>query len=274
MFASVLVPLDGSEVAARALIPAVAIAEAVDSPLRVVGYVTPLTGKEVSDAIAVQVGELDHDDIGVHIGRPDVSVAAELYEEAVAAPGTLVVMTSYGAGRTGAALGSVADGFLARGFGPVLLIGPSCEIDRFAPGGRMLVPLDGSDTAAQILPVVASWSLVLGMEPEVVSVIEPSGRPPLAPGPVSDLPLESNLVHAAAQELGSAVGRDVDYEVLHGKKPAASIVARAAETEAAVIALSTHGRTGLARLVAGSVAMKVLHEAPCPVMVYRPPHLR
>ena len=274
MFESVLVPLDGSEVAARALAPAVAIAKAVDSPLRVVGYVTPLTGQEVGDAIAQQVDELDLDDLSVHIGRPDVSVAAELYQEAVATPGTLVVMTSYGAGRTGAALGSVADGFLARGFGPVLLVGPNCEVDRFVPGGRMLVPLDGSDTADKILPIVASWAMVLGMRPEIVSVVEPSPPPPVAPGQVSDLPLESNLVHAAAQKLGRDIGRDVDYEVLHGKKPAKSIVTHAADTGAAMIALSTHGRTGLARLVAGSVAMKVLHEAPCPVMMYRPPHLR
>ena len=52
--------------------------------------------------------------------------------------------------------------------------------------------------------------------------------------------------------------------------PAAEIVRIAAEEGAALIVLGTHGRTGMARLVMGSVAEAVVRRAPCPVLVYRP----
>lgn len=274
MFERLLVPLDGSEAAARALGPATLIASTADSPLRIVGYVTPLVGHEVSEAIASQVADIEVPDLSVGISRPAESVASDLVEDVLSVPGTLVVMTTYGRGRTGAALGSVADGFLARGYGPILLVGPDCDIDRFVIGGKMLVPLDGSKTAESILPIAASWSMMLGLRPEIVTVLDPSVRPPVGPGQVADLPLESNLVHAAAKDLGDELGKQVDYEVLHGTKPAASIIAHADEMGAAMIALSTHGRTGLSRLVAGSAAMSIIRRAPCPVLVYRPPHLQ
>jgi nucleotide-binding universal stress UspA family protein len=40
-----------------------------------------------------------------------------------------------------------------------------------------------------------------------------------------------------------------------------------------MVAIATHGRTGVARVVLGSVAMKIVHASPCPVLVARPPRL-
>lgn len=274
MFERLLVPLDGSEAAARALGPAEQIADVVDSPLRVVSYVTTLTGQEVSDAIGAQLDEVDLADVSVGISEPTASVASALVNEVRAVPGTMVVMTGRGAGRTGAALGTVADAFLQKGFGPVLLVGPECVPGRFRPGGTVVVPLDGSDRAASILPVVASWSMVVGGTPELVTVIDPSAPIPGGSRRAGDDVLESNLVRAAATQLSTDIGRQVGYEVLHGSNAAKAIVTHAADTEASMIALATHGRTGLSRLVAGSVAMSVIHRAPCPVLVYRPPHLQ
>jgi nucleotide-binding universal stress UspA family protein len=56
---------------------------------------------------------------------------------------------------------------------------------------------------------------------------------------------------------------------LNGRDPAARLMDMAARLPAAAIALTTHGRTGLPRLVLGSVAMEVVHRAPCPVLVGR-----
>jgi nucleotide-binding universal stress UspA family protein len=52
--------------------------------------------------------------------------------------------------------------------------------------------------------------------------------------------------------------------------PSDEILALAAEAKADVIVVGTHGRTGVQRLLLGSVAEKVLRHAPCPVMVVRP----
>jgi nucleotide-binding universal stress UspA family protein len=51
--------------------------------------------------------------------------------------------------------------------------------------------------------------------------------------------------------------------------PAAEIVRAAEEEKADSIVLGTHGRTGLSRLLMGSVAEAVVRRAPCPVLVYR-----
>jgi nucleotide-binding universal stress UspA family protein len=51
--------------------------------------------------------------------------------------------------------------------------------------------------------------------------------------------------------------------------PAAEILRIAAETKASLIVIATHGRTGLSRLALGSVAERVIREAPCPVLVVR-----
>jgi nucleotide-binding universal stress UspA family protein len=51
------------------------------------------------------------------------------------------------------------------------------------------------------------------------------------------------------------------------------IVELAETLDASMIAMGTHGRTGLARVALGSVTMAVAHRAPCPVLTVRPAHL-
>ena len=67
-----------------------------------------------------------------------------------------------------------------------------------------------------------------------------------------------------------ADGVPVEVETLVGNDPASALVQRAAEVPATMIAMSTHARTGWNRTALGSVAMKVVHDSPCPVLVQRP----
>ncbi|MFL6287015.1 MAG: universal stress protein [Actinomycetes bacterium] len=62
--------------------------------------------------------------------------------------------------------------------------------------------------------------------------------------------------------------------MLHGGHAGRSITDFADETGASLIFMSTHGRTGLARLRSGSVAAEVVRHARCPVVLFRPPELR
>ncbi len=80
---------------------------------------------------------------------------------------------------------------------------------------------------------------------------------------------EGNAARRRAERLDGAT-----WEVLHHTKPAVAIVEHAHDVGASMIAMATHGRTGLPRVVLGSVAMEIARHAPCPVLVHRPLHLR
>jgi nucleotide-binding universal stress UspA family protein len=69
------------------------------------------------------------------------------------------------------------------------------------------------------------------------------------------------------------IDREVEFEVVHHDDPARAITDFATQSNASLIFCTTHGRTGMARLRAGSVAAKVVRAATCPVVLYRPPHL-
>ena len=60
----------------------------------------------------------------------------------------------------------------------------------------------------------------------------------------------------------------IEYRLLEGE-PATVIAETAAETNADLVVMGTHGRTGFTRLVMGSVAEEVLRRAPCPVLTIR-----
>jgi nucleotide-binding universal stress UspA family protein len=76
---------------------------------------------------------------------------------------------------------------------------------------------------------------------------------------------EALLARIPAESRGH--GR-TEIRVTHGA-PSAEILRIAAETSASLIVIATHGRTGLARLALGSVAERVVREAPCSVLVVR-----
>jgi nucleotide-binding universal stress UspA family protein len=70
------------------------------------------------------------------------------------------------------------------------------------------------------------------------------------------------------------VGTGPVQTVLRVGDPATEISAVAKDYSAAAVVMATHGRTGLARSLLGSVAGGVLHKCQCPVVLVRPPRLR
>jgi len=149
---------------------------------------------------------------------------------------------------------------------------------------RFLVPLDGSPLAECALPVARELArrtngvLVLLRSPEYVeaqlpSAVEfslylPQGR---------DLTDYYQKVREESKAylagVAKRVGADVTVETLveEGER-AGAIVDAAADEDIDLIIMTTHGRTGLSRWVLGSVAERVLHEAPCPVLILRSDH--
>jgi len=86
--------------------------------------------------------------------------------------------------------------------------------------------------------------------------------------PYWEVPARKRLEQMAEEKLVGVVDR---YELLiRSGDPAARILMAQAEVGADLIVMATHGRTGLSHFFLGSVAERVVREAPCPVMTIRP----
>jgi nucleotide-binding universal stress UspA family protein len=209
----------------------------------------------------------------VRPGRP----ATVIVEAASDMHADLVVVGSRGHGTIEQMLlGSVSAEVVDHARVPVL-------VARGAGSGRVVLAWDGSDGARAAADVVRDWPMFAGSTVEVVSVADPgipwwTGFPdPVAPQTISlyvDAAEASRQRHVAmADELATALrtaGRTANPHAPEGDA-ATQIIATARSTGADLIVLGTHGRTGIARLVLGSVARNVLHHAPCSVLVARVP---
>jgi nucleotide-binding universal stress UspA family protein len=133
---------------------------------------------------------------------------------------------------------------------------------------RILVPLDGSQLAEQVLPYVKLLAKETKCHTELLQVIEYS------PAPTHPRQVRANLTGEAQKYLKKAAaslkssGLTVSSLVHHGD-PASDIVAEAESEPETLIAMATHGQSGLARWMLGSVTDKVLHAATNPLLVVR-----
>ena len=121
---------------------------------------------------------------------------------------------------------------------------------------RLLVAIDGSDVAESILPYALGIAEATGAKLSLVRVVDDDAERAKASGPLDAL---------AAKYKADARCVSADGDV------AAALVAEAARVPDTLVAMTTHGRSGVLGVVLGSVAMKVLRGGHAPVMLYRPP---
>lgn len=142
---------------------------------------------------------------------------------------------------------------------------------------RILAPTDFSDNslsavryAAELADKFGAELILLHIVQDVALVLPDAVMP--TPVVTPDLTQMTDAAKAglanliALQNLGRLNPRT---EVRIGG-PAAEIDAAAKDLKADLICVSTHGRTGLAHLLLGSVAEKIVRHAPCPVLIVRP----
>lgn len=139
---------------------------------------------------------------------------------------------------------------------------------------RALVPLDGSTVAEAIIPFLLEIAGPLDMDVVLLRVLQPI--PPTVLEGVRHVEVEDVERRRADAEAYMAPiaadlrGRGVRVETaVRRGEPAREIVAGAREVGADLIAMTTHGRSGLGRLVFGSVAEAVLRHADVPVFLMR-----
>ncbi len=133
---------------------------------------------------------------------------------------------------------------------------------------RILVPVDYSDASLQVLPFAERLADSPEIELRLLHVNQPAvvfAHPgnPLPPMLPTQQQLETKLCDAT--QLDSTPDTRTKRAVVDGT-PATAIVDYAKENDVDLIVMTTHGNTGLTRLLMGSVAESVVRTASCPVM--------
>jgi nucleotide-binding universal stress UspA family protein len=251
-----IVALDGSEYSERIVGAASTVAGQANAAL--VGVIARPGGVSGPDSYLEEAATR----AGVTFARTHVyrdRLAATALVTAARDEGDAVVcMTTHARrGLAQALFGSVAEEVIRRTEVPLLLGGPAFDVqyaDRVARYDELLVCLDGSPAASEVLPRAARFAAAVGLRVVVVAVV-PDGDPEPA-------------WTAAACAVFTDAGVDATAQVLRGEA-AKEIVTFAAQRPTAVLGLTTHGRTGMARVSVGSVTMEVVRHASCPVFVVR-----
>jgi len=306
---SILVPLDGSEFAEHALPTAMHIARHTGARLHLVTVSTPLSEafiegvtfsmadltREVTERqeayLAGVVRRLR--DRGVKNIEPRVmhgEVVPCLCELLEKGEDQLVVLATHGRGALGRFwMGSVADEMVRATNKPLLLVRPeegAPDLAREVKLGRVVLPLDGTELAERMLEPVAE--LLAGAGAEVlllraVHTIVPADLVPDTDGARKEArslmmqvqEMQMRLRREAEESLQAAAARlesrgfRVRTDVIVEDDPARAILREVEREGADMIALETHGRRGLSRLLHGSVADKVVRGAHVPVLVQK-----
>jgi nucleotide-binding universal stress UspA family protein len=302
MYRTILVPLDGSVFGEHALPLALRIAGQSGATLRLVHVHVPVATAYGDNALATdhdldtRVKEKEHaylEEVSARLGKVcgirrvtallDGRIADTVYEQALSAGVDLVVMTTHGRGPLSRFwLGSVADELMRRLPQPLLLVRPAeTPPDLAHPPAlhHVLIPLDGSALAEDILDPALELGRLLQADFTLLRVIEPVILPDVHLGgnAVSGLdPALLKALHSEAQaylermaELLRARSLRVQTRVISNCWAAGAILEEAGAHAVHLIALATHGRGGLARLLLGSVADKVVRGASVPVLLRR-----
>jgi nucleotide-binding universal stress UspA family protein len=279
MLERILVPLDGSELADRIVNPLTALlAKSSDVSLITVvpsavlpqdhapGH-NPLT--IARKHLGLRRDELTEKGVCAHTRLAIGDPASKVLEWAKEHGATLIVMATHG--RTGAdrlIRGSTAERVLRHSPVPVLVANPKAlEASEELRFKKILVPLDGSERSAEIIPDVIELARVHGSEVVLFYgiPIDVQLEPWAAAGPIMTQADGEKLLEPFQARFHDVPVRRV---VALGA-PGISILSVAEDEKVDLIAMTTHGRTGASRWFFGSVAEQVTRHATCPLLVKR-----
>lgn len=285
----ILIPLDGSKQAESVLPYVRDLAPKFNSRVHIlgigIGRKTRRVNRLLEDYIDRIVKELHTHNIKSEPVILYGSAADKILDFTAEKEMDLIIMATHG--RSGISrwwMGSVAEKVISGATAPVLLVrskrrrttGTAVNLESIH---KIIAPLDGSDIGEVALPYAEAIAIRSRATIHLVQVISPPGtvEANLLGGP--DWRKFISAMHDAGENYLKSVaerlsGKDikVTYEVLTGD-PADKIVEYATARDASMIAMSTHGRTGLTRWVLGSVADKVLHGARIPILLVRSPRM-
>jgi nucleotide-binding universal stress UspA family protein len=300
MYKVIMAPTEGSDSESVAISAAVKLAQRFEADLRLVRVRSaPLILETIAQTPVIPTEEILLEERLAHLRKlealgtecralgevrvitalEDGPVGPTLRDYAEKFHVDLIVMSSHSrGGLKRIALGSVTDFLIRRTNIPVLVVRPPVSFisaTQQQTVGRIVVALDGSELAGQILPPVAALALRLGSTVSLLHVLTPmtySQKEIMQPGlPWWDADIaaaDAYLTRAASylSEEGLAVSKDV----VLSDDIATAILDYSARTRADIIALATSGCGGMSRLAFGTVADEVSRKSTSSLLVFHP----
>ncbi|HLY73545.1 MAG TPA: universal stress protein [Planctomycetota bacterium] len=281
MIERIVVPLDGSMTAETILTQVCRVLDRKDSELILLRAVdlTPIKTAMMDAEAALgaareylqgQKEKLERGGVKVRIIARLGTPAGAILETVKEQHATMVALATHGAsGVSRLLLGSVTEEVLRQSPVPVLVIRPFWSYEVQLPRGSehppvrtLLVPVDGTDRSTVSLPGIIELARLFDMRILLLRVLEANKRRPV-------LAEE----HAKALKQLKALARTVEkagveaVTLVDVGDPARQILDSIRARGVDLIAMTTHGRSGLKRLVAGSVTERVLRSATVPLLV-------
>ncbi|MBM3166269.1 MAG: universal stress protein [Chloroflexi bacterium] len=283
----ILVPLDGSKTAESVLPYIKYLAKRFGSEVEVLGAGIGRKSRRVNrlleDYIESAASDLRNEKVEATPVIVYGSAADKILSYSKQNDIDLIVMATHGrSGVTRWWIGSVAEKIVSQAITPVLLIpGKKQKAAKAKKEGasisKILVPLDGSDTGQAALDYVELVARETNASVHLIQVISPPGAMETSVFGNAEWDSFFKAMQDAANDyLGSIIdslkakGITAKYDIVVGN-PAHEIIKSAEKGKIDLIAMSTHGRTGIVRWVIGSVADKVLHGTRRPMWLVRPP---
>lgn len=179
----------------------------------------------------------------------------------------LMAMSTHGRGGLARMfLGSVTEEVLRHAEVPLLVCRPGSAAGDWT---RIVVALDGSEHAEEILPEAAGiardQNAVLDLVRVALPVVTSGGAGEFPIVFPSEDPLPYLQAVAGRMKAEGVEARPIGLE----GRAAFEILTHAKENKAGLICMTTHGRSGVARVLLGSIAEEILRHAPCPVFLRR-----
>jgi nucleotide-binding universal stress UspA family protein len=260
VYASVIVPVDPGTRLHEALATGVTLASAVGCPLEIVHVATPGAPDRGAwvDSLAGFV-RAPMCTTRVIVGE---RAAAALLDLQAARPQSLLCMAT--SARTGigeVAFGSTVSKIVRKTTQPIVLVGPNAHACTSVD--RIQVCIDGSQDAVQAADTGAVWALLLGAQLDVVRV-----APPSSSADRHDLAVD---LAALADELRTSIAVRPEWDVLHDSRPHDALVAYAEDLPASLLVLGSHAHGDRIGRSVGSTAIRVVRDAPCPVLLVHLP---
>jgi nucleotide-binding universal stress UspA family protein len=259
----VLVPLDGTSTAERALPFALSIHERAEATVELLG----LDDEPLGHATRAQLDRVESQLAGA-VATADLvaprDAVTDLIRRVTDSPGSFVVMSGPGPSRSsGVFTDSAAAELLAAGV-PVVVIGP--HVRGAAVDSPVVACLDGSLSSHAVLPAAPLWASRLRVPLILVTVVRPALEPPA--GPVAEASPATVLRDAIAAVRAQWPELDVRGRVVsYPWRIADALDLHLERHPGQLVAVATHIRSGFRRLVSPSIAAQLVHELRAPVLL-------
>ena len=299
MYSQVMVPVDGSSFAEAALPLALTISRKTHAKVHIATVLEPVSSfayegwesaaQEWSDKYLEDLTQRITGSAGGEVTTAVLSghTVERLQEEASNRRADVVVMATHGRGALSRMwLGSVTDGFVRGADRPVILVRPDEDAETPTTFEHtfttLLVPLDGSELSECALRHAVDFGELFDSAYHLTRVITyPFDlSSPYLP---HTLQMNQRLVDEAKQGAADYLearaerlrrrGFNVTTSVSVDAQPGHAVLSEAEAVGADAIAMATHGRTGVGRVLLGSTADKVLRGTHMPLLLYRPAQL-